>query len=452
MRSIDAAESSRGLLSAILLDPRTIPLVESIVVPEDFDDADHRRLFNLLVEMNRAGESVRDTRLVMNRLRASGVLDALGGPDRFKLDYLNDRASENAATYARQVRGFAVNKQVAELSIDFAKRTERNDIDADSVLSWLRAELGGIESKASDQSHVSTIGEACAGLMQDIDATVSSGQSAGLPTGITQFDDVYGGLYRSRLYVPAAGPGRGKSSLAQQIGENIAASNRGAFYVSLEMSRAELAGRYLARQTRINAKYILSHAITPSDQRCLTKATEKSQGVPFLISEPFGRQATVEAICSSARVRKATDDISVVIIDYLQIIEPSTPKQTEYEKVTLATRAFKQLSRELAIPVVLLSQLNRRPESDGKEPRRPRLSDLRSSGSIEQDADAVLFLHDEGGGLVRLIVAKMRGAEKSDAILLRFDGPLCEFQNPAIEDDPNFNDAFAEYAHWETAR
>lgn len=458
MRSIDPTEAEQGLLAAMLLDPMTIATIETTVFRDDFGRDDDGRssrgdFFDLLCEINRAGHSVRDVRFVLNQLRASGLLDRLGGPRVFNEVYNVDRTPENAKTYAQWVRDHSVKRQLRKLASSFSNRVLRGVDSASSLAQWARTELDAIESRASDASHLSTIGEACSGLVAEIQHSKATGTNSLIETGIDFLDETYGGLQAGRLYVIAARPGGGKSCLSQQLGENIADRNHAALFVSLEMSTAELASRYLARRTGINSKYISSHAVDDQDEQMLVDATARAQCVPFFISVPLGRKATVDAICADARVQKATNNISVLLVDYLQITESdqSRKNEEEYERVTKATRAFKQLSRELEIPVVLLSQLNRDSDKVGADkkgvpakPRRPRLSDLRSSGSIEQDADCVMFLHDEGRGLVSLIVAKMRGGER-DETLLRFDGPTCSFSPAPITDHENHHDEFTEW-------
>ncbi|QDT06893.1 Replicative DNA helicase [Rubripirellula lacrimiformis] len=457
MREIDHMDAARGLLNAMLLDPRSTPVVEGIVSSRDFpaDEASSTsitgRLFSLLIEMHRSGESIRDGRLVISRVRAAGMIESFGGQSQFERDFLDPLSTENATHYARSLRNCSIRKRLQRLARDFSRKADSDNQDSGELAEWMRYELAAIESQASDKSHIHRIGDGCNELLAAIDETLAGGQSPGLHTGLYHLDDNYDGLHPGRLYVFAGRPGGGKSSAAQQVGENIvhgvgesiADRHRGALFVSLEMGIDEVTARFIARQSGINGKHILSHAVTEAERRQMQTVAEKSQSVPFFVSVPTGRQATAEAICAEARVMKATEDIAVVIVDYLQIVEDSTPNQREIDKTTRATRAFKQLSRELNIPVVILSQLNRAGESDSKneKPREPRLSDLRSSGSIEQDADAVIFLHHEGGRNVRMIVAKMRGGERSEN-MFTFDGPTCSFHKP----EPAPHEEFAEWS------
>ena len=440
---INQQDAEVGLLAGLLLDPREIAKVETTILATDFDDKNHSEFFAILVNMNAAGESIRDVRLVMSRLKAAGVLDGLGGPIAFQDAFLNQHAIENVQTYAEQVRRNAVHHDTVQMA-DGLSSMVRSANDTADTLAWLRSQIESIESRAVNCDHTVTIGQACEELLTDIRETLKTGETPTIPTGIEAFDDAYGGLLPSKLYVIAARPGVGKSSWSQQAGENIAESNRAALFVSLEMSRAEVATRYLAKRTGLNGKFIASHVCDERELSKLDEAVECCRSIPFLISEPSASRSTTDAICAEARLQHATHGLSVLIIDYLQIVEPDNPKQHEVEKITKATRAYKQLSRELKIPVVLLSQLNRSGEKE-KVIREPRLSDLRGCGSIEQDADAVIFLHSLAADRIELIVAKMRGGGLHRQTMV-FDGPSCSFRSEEASDQDNFNDEFVEFA------
>ena len=436
MQDVDQPTAEVGLIASMLLEPSVIAHVETVVSESDFASPERRDLFGLLLNMHHAGESIRDLSLVFSRIRDASLLERLGGPKGFRV-FTNHNAVANVEVYATAVRSHSVKRTTIKLSEQFARRVQSED--PTKLTKWLRCELDAIESMASSFRHVSTIGESCSQLISEIEATKAEGTSPGVATGIDHIDQLYGGLHQRRMYIAAGRPGGGKTSLSQQIGEHIASQNQSAFFVSLEMSRTEIAGRYLARQTGINSKYINAHIVDESDIAKMRAAEAESKSLPFIVSEPSSRQSTLSAICAEIRLQKTIADISIAIIDYLQIIEPARAGQIEYERFSEATRAFKQLARELKIPILLLSQLNRGSEKD--KPREPRASDLRGSGTIEQDADGIFLLHDEGRGKIKLIIPKMRGGERSETTL-RFDGPTCTFSAERIEDHPNYHPEF----------
>jgi replicative DNA helicase len=433
-------DAEQGLLAAMMTDPASVAKVEAAVVPSDFADQALGDLFGLLVDMHHSGESIRDTAMVIRRMRQAGIVERLGGVA--SVARLADaKRAANAEVYASEVRSASVKRSTLELADQLRAQAETQT--PAELVAWLRSELDAIESRATSDEQTSTIGEACQSLIREIRHTQKTGDVPGVASGIDHIDMRYGGFHRARLYVIAARPGVGKSSLSQQVGEAIASSCGAALFVSLEMSRQEIAARYLSRRTGINGKVINSHNVTGAALCDLDAAADESASIPFLVSEPKARNSTLSAITASIRRHQATHGITIAIVDYLQILEPSHPRETEYERFTAASRAFKQLARELQIPVILLSQLNRGSEKD--KPREPRLSDLRGTGAIEQDADGVILLHDQGDGTTKLIVPKMRGGERSTAVM-RFDGPTCTFSDATVEDHPNYCDDFAEWS------
>ena len=449
----------RGLVASMLLNPSVIGVVDQGVTVDDvvlacieaarsdttFDADANAKLFSLVIDMHQAGQSVLDVRLVVDHLRTSGILAMVGGAAAFSQSYLWPQATENVKHYIDAVRQIAVAARIRKLGTRFAIKTE-SEFDNETLTRWLRCEVDSLQSQVSSGSHTSNLHEVCERLCEEISKSHESGEHPSIPTGIEFLDATYGGFFPSCLYVVAARPGGGKSSLSQQIGEHIAYENEGTLFISLEMSRLEVAARYLSRRTGINNKFIRNHILEPEDIDQIRTATEAAKDIPFWISEPTGRHATMESICAEARVHHTTHGLTALVIDYLQIIEPSHAKQVDYDKVTQATRSFKQLARELEIPVILLSQLSRKGEADGKqtEAREPRLSDLRASGSIEQDADGVIFAHQLDGRLCRLIVAKMRGGEQSREEL-EFDGPTCTFHPAPASAMGNYASEFEEW-------
>jgi replicative DNA helicase len=216
--------------------------------------------------------------------------------------------------------------------------------------------------------------------------------TGGIPTGFADFDRTVGGLHDSELAILAARPSMGKTSLALNIAEHVVVDERlPTLFVSLEMSRFELAERLLCCRARVDLQSLRNNTISTTErQSFIEKSAELSQS-PLFVDDSPNRSMT--EIAASARRLKRRQDLRLVIIDYLQLIEPDNARDPRQEQVAKIARRLKGLARELKLPVLCLAQLNR--QSEVRQDNKPRLSNLRESGAIEQDADLVMFVHRE---------------------------------------------------------
>jgi replicative DNA helicase len=248
-----------------------------------------------------------------------------------------------------------------------------------------------------------------------------------------------GGLHGSELIILAARPSMGKTAFAMNIAENVAInSNTPVLFVSMEMARIELSQRMLCSQGRIDANKFRSGFLSKEDRPKLAVAAAKLGQAPLFIDDPPSRSVAEIGACAR-RLRDA--NLGLVIVDYLQLIQPDSSKDPRQEQVAKISRRLKGLARELAIPVLCLAQLNRQMEA-GKEGHRPRISHLRESGAIEQDADVVMFIHREEyycnnreeamekgvAGQADLMVGKQRNGPTGDIKLVWFD-KFTRFEN-----------------------
>jgi replicative DNA helicase len=242
-----------------------------------------------------------------------------------------------------------------------------------------------------------------------------------------------GGLHDSEFVVLAARPSMGKTALATNIVEYVAIkANVTTLFVSLEMARLELAQRMLCSQGRIDANKFRSGYLSPDDRHKLVEASAKLSKAPLFVDDTPARTCTEIAAC--ARRLKRKQNLGLIVIDYLQLIQPDDPRDPRQEQVAKMARRLKGLARELKLPVLCIAQLNRQADT-GKEGHRPRLSQLRESGAIEQDADVVMFVHREEyycnsreeaqekgvTGQADVIVAKQRNGPTGDIKLAWFD-------------------------------
>ncbi|TWU24902.1 Replicative DNA helicase [Novipirellula galeiformis] len=407
------AETEQCLLAAMISDPDTIQEVSAIVDANDLASYHHRRLWGIVTAMADANESTDDIRRLLSHVRETGLMEALGGPKSFAKRYVDNEVPANATAYALDVRRHSVSRQLKAIAKQFPDDIEAAD-DPIKVANIIRAKIDDVVAYASTTTDTMSLYEAALQRLQLIENPEASELGRLVPTGIPCLDESYGGLRCGGSYVIAARPGRGKSALLKQILNALDDSGRAALCVSLEMEPHEFASRVLSERAKIDGRLLEVDdtgrcPLDTDDLDRLRATVTDTQHSVLHIAAPKGKAATIEAISAQARLAKAKWGIEVLAVDYLQIMAKSSPRQTDYEFVTANSKAFKQLARELGIVVIVLSQLNRGGEAGGKA-RLPRLSDLRDSGAIEQDADGVIMLHQtkEGSADYLLIVAKMR--------------------------------------------
>jgi replicative DNA helicase len=276
--------------------------------------------------------------------------------------------------------------------------------------------------------------------------------SGGAETGFTNFDEMTGGLHSGELIILAARPSMGKTALAMNIGEHVSINQKlPVLFVSLEMSGIELADRMLCSLARVNGHRLRNGTISADDrERLIRKANEISTAPLFVDDSP---SRTVSEIAATARrIKRREGDLGMIVIDYLQLIEPDNSRDPRQEQVAKIARRLKGIARELEVPLLCLSQLNRQAE-DSKD-HRPRLSHLRESGAIEQDADVVMFVHREEyyhrgderaqfAGQAEIIIAKQRNGPIGD-VELTWEADFTRFSDRAPERHNEFDD-YAEF-------
>jgi len=378
--------AERWVIGSALLQPSSLDDLAEVVCRDDFHADAHRKLFGLLVSMHDRSEPI-DIGLIVNRLRESGELEAVGGVSYIAEVMQGIPHAAHACHYAAIVAKKARYRRL----IHAAAATLRDAYDAaaepEEILNSLERDLVEIETAEHDGEPV-PMTEAVAEAITKLDAVMARTRPAALMTGLTLFDEQIGGLFRGELFILAARPSVGKTSLACQIATHFAARKRPVLFVSLEMSAAELATRILCSKAGVSSRKIRTADISDKDQAQLASHAGPLATNWLRIYDRAG--ATVYDVRRQAR-RLKRQGLDLVVVDYLQRLTPSDRKANRYEQVGEMTRGLKELARELDVPVLCLAQLGR--EAD-KEPT-PRLSHLRESGDIEADADVVAFLHTD---------------------------------------------------------
>ena len=362
-----------------------------VVRPDDFYAEANQKLFAHLLAMHDEGGRI-DATLLLERLGAAGDLELTGGAAYLAEVVHSVPHAANAVYYAEIVRDKATLRALIHASTEILRDAYEPTLDPREMVGRAEEMIFAVhDQRSTDQ--ITTIEDLLHEAFDRIDARLERREGVGVPTGFQDLDNLTGGLHDSELVVLASRPSMGKTALATNIAEYVAIeANVPTLFVSLEMARLELAQRMLCSQGRIDANKFRSGFISKEDRWKLVEASARLGKAPLFVDDTPARSCTEIAAC--ARRLKRKQNLGLVVIDYLQLIQPDDPRDPRQEQVAKMARRLKGLARELKIPVLCLAQLNRQVEQ-GKEGHRPRLSHLRESGAIEQDADVVMFIHRE---------------------------------------------------------
>jgi replicative DNA helicase len=408
-------EAERSILGAVLLDNHSLNAAVEKLRSEDFFLPQHRQIFQRMIQLAEHQQAI-DVVTLMDDLARRGELDSAGG-----VAYLSQLAdglprATNVEHYARIVKEKSVLRNLAFSAAAIQEQALAAGDDADVILDRAESTIFQI---AEDRVRAGLIGvkELVRDNFERLERIFSEGRRiTGLATGYPGLDNETAGLQPSELVILAARPSMGKTALALNIAENVAVRNREPVAVfSLEMSKESLLLRMLASEARVDAHKFRTGHMGRDDWNKITRALTSLGDAPLWIDD--SASSTVLEMGAKARRLKRDRGLSLMIVDYLQLVVPTNTGRgtNRQEEVSSISRALKGLAKELKVPVVVLSQLTRAPE---REERKPQLSDLRESGAIEQDADVVLFINrpnfyktdlpEEDRAKAELIIAKQR--------------------------------------------
>lgn len=424
-------EAEQAVLGCILMDKEAMSKVAEVLKPTDFYHTYHRIVYQVVLDLYEKKQPV-DILVVTDELKRRGKLEEAGGGG-----YIADIAtsvitSANALHYARLVledslRRSLINVGTEVVSLGYQVNEEvdvLNDKAEELILQHLR-------KRGFSKSY--PIADVLSEVFKYLEVVYAhKGAVYGIPTFYLPLDTLTAGFQQSDLIIIAARPSVGKTALALNIARNMAVQGRFPVgFFSLEMSRQQLVMRLVSREAQVNAQKLRKGFISQDEFSRLTQAFGTLGSMPFYIDDTS--TLSVMELRSKARRMKLENDIKVLFIDYLQLITGNKKYESRVNEVSDITRALKGLARELEVPVVVLSQLSRNPETRGGD-KRPALHDLRESGSIEQDADVVILLYRDDyynpnsteKGIVELNVAKQRNGP-TDTIKLRFEKDISLF-------------------------
>ncbi len=419
-------EAEAGVLGSIVLNPDVCDDVALILRTNDFYDDANRKLYEHMRQMHDAGQKI-DSTLLVERLKTSGDYERIGGAGYLARVYQSVPNYAHATYYARIVHEKATLRSLIDASTEILREAYEESDDAQQMLSRAEQKVFAILDSQSS-SAVSSIRDVLHEAMDRLDARMKGEHVlGGVETGFSDLDELTGGLHNSELVILAARPSMGKTACAMNIAENVATKQQSpTLFVSLEMSSIELADRLLCSAARVNGHRLRNGTISNEDRLRLIEMASEISRAPLYVDDSPSRTVT-EIAAAARRIQRRSGQLGLVVIDYLQLIEPDNSKDPRQEQVARIARRLKGLARELEVPVLCLAQLNRQAE-DSKD-HRPRLSHLRESGAIEQDADVVMFVHreeyyrrgdeqEEVAGQAEIIVAKQRNGPVGDVELV----------------------------------
>jgi replicative DNA helicase len=430
-------DAERSVLGAILLDNHALNTAIEKLKPEDFSLDHHRRIFTQMIELGETQQAI-DLVTLSDRLHRKGELEAAGGSAYIAQLVDGVPRVTHLEHYARIVKEKAVMRNLIHVTHAIQQTAMDGEEDADAILD--RAESSIFEI-AEDRIRTGLVAmkDVVHDNIERLERVITEGKRVtGLSSGYAQLDNLTSGLQPSELIILAARPSVGKTAFALNIAENIALQQRAPVAIfSLEMSKESLLMRLLASGARIDAHKFRTGHLSREDWRQMTQSLGQLADCPMWIDD--SGSATVTEIGAKARRMKRDRGLSLVIVDYLQLIAARGRFSNRNEEVSSITRGLKGLAKELKTPVMVLSQLTRAP---AREERSPQLADLRESGAIEQDADVVLFIDrpnlfkkkeevtEEERAQTNLIIAKQRNGPV-DHIPFVFLGKYTRFEEAA---------------------
>ncbi|MBQ8628846.1 MAG: replicative DNA helicase [Prevotella sp.] len=437
-----APEIERVVLGALMIDKDAFSVVSEILKPETFYEPRNQKIYSAIQKLS-MDENPVDIMTVMEELRRQGTLEEVGGPT-YIVDLSSHVASSaNIEYHSRILAQKYTARQLISFASVVATKAFDETVDVDELMQDTEKNLFELSQKnmKQDYSHVEPVVNEAIRILQK--AAENKGELTGIPTGYAKLDDMTAGWQASDLVIIAGRPAMGKTSFALSLAKNIAVDyQRPIAFFSLEMNNVQLANRLMSNVCEIEGKKILNGQLDAEEWKRLDANVGRLANSPIYVDDTPAM--SIFELRTKARRLVREKNVQVIMIDYLQLMNANGARfGSRQEEVSTISRSLKGLAKELNIPILALSQLNRTVEGrDGLEGKRPQLSDLRESGAIEQDADMVLFVHrpeyyrifedDKGNdlrGKAQIIIAKHRKGGTGD-VLLEFKGEYTSFRNP----------------------
>ena len=406
-------EAEQAVLGAIFLEPSSLTVTSEVLIPEDFYRSAHQKIFNVMLKLNDEGKAV-DLITVTEELAATKSLEDVGG-----ITYLSELAGSvptaaNVEYYARIVEEKSLLRRLIRTATNIAQEGYSREDEVAELLGEAEKNIMEVAQRKKSGSFTN-IKDVLVRTYDNIEELANrKGDVTGIPTGFAELDRMTAGFQRNDLIIVAARPSVGKTAFALNIAQNVATKTDETVAIfSLEMGAEQLVMRMLCAEGNINAQNLRTGALTDEDWRKLTMAMGSLSNAGIYIDDTPG--VRIGEIRSKCRRLKQEHGLGMILIDYLQLIQGNGRSgENRQQEVSEISRSLKALARELEVPVIALSQLSRGVEQ--RQDKRPMMSDIRESGSIEQDADIVAFLYrddyydkeSENKNIIEIIIAKQR--------------------------------------------
>lgn len=420
-------EAESSVLGAILIDKDAINTASEILNPSDFYNTQNGIIFEAMLALY-------ETRSPIDIVTLSSQLKKKKNADAIAASYITDLVNSvptaaNIQEYARLIKDASIKRRLIHLSTEITEHSFDDEKELQEVIDTAESGIFSISQGNTTKGFI-PIRQSLASSFDRIDELHKKGEGLrGVKTGFADLDGMLSGMQASNLLILAARPGTGKTAMAMNIAQAVAVNEKTPIGIfSLEMSQEELVDRLLVGQADVDAWRLKTGKLSESDFTKLSEAMGQLADAPIFIDDTPG--ITVSEMRTKARRLQLEHGIGLLVVDYLQLVNPGKRLESRVQEVSMVSQALKNLARELKIPVLALSQLSRAVEHRGEA--KPQLADLRESGAIEQDADVVMFLYradpDATGSPlpINLLIAKHRNGPTGEVNLL-FRGDRIKF-------------------------
>ena len=427
-------EAEQSVLGGLMLDREALDEVANLIGADDFYKPSHKIIYQTIQELHTKSQPI-DLVTVLNALQSKNAVEQIGGPETLLQLLENVVSAANIASHAKIIREKALLRKLIATSTGFIEKAFNSDYkDVDSLLDMAEAEILKVGENKVNEGLIGSIDIVKSSIEKIEDLYRRKQDITGVPTGFAELDKMTAGLHGGELIIIAARPSMGKTAFSLNLATHMAIrAKKTVAYFSVEMAKESLMMRLLAGESKISMGEIRTGRVQDASWPKLIQAAGTISEAPLFIDDTSGISPfEIRARC---RRLKATHGLDCIMIDYLQLMDLKQKVESRERAVSEISKSLKGIAKELNVPVIALAQLNRGVE--GRSDRRPMLSDLRESGSIEQDADVIMLLYrddyydkedQDKAGAAEVIIGKQRNGP-TGTVKLKFDAKTNKFRD-----------------------